>query len=143
MYYYSPSQNIFIPESLKQNYIDAGTFFEDAIEVDDEIWSEFSASLPPEGKIRKAGKKGLPEWVNIPPLTEQELAEQAAHDKSVKISQANQYINSRQWPGKAAIGRLKDAELKQYTLWLDYLEALELTNTSAATTIDWPVMPQV
>ncbi len=31
-------------------------------------------------------------------------------------------MNSKQWPGKAAIGRLKGEELAQYNLWLDYLE---------------------
>ncbi|STP21007.1 tail fiber assembly protein [Escherichia coli] len=46
------------------------------------------------------------------------------------INQVNEYINSKQWPGKAAIGRLKGEELAQYNLWLDYLDALELVDTS-------------
>lgn len=143
MYYYSPSQNIFIPDSLKQTYIDAGNFPDDGIEINDAIWQEFSANAPPQGKIREAGENGLPAWVDTPPLTTQELSDQAAHERSVKIAQANEYINSRQWPGKAAIGRLKETDLKQYGIWLDYLEALEVTDISNIKNINWPVMPSV
>ncbi|HCQ0095424.1 Caudovirales tail fiber assembly protein [Escherichia coli] len=52
-------------------------------------------------------------------------------------------MNSRQWPGKAAIGRLKSEELAQYNLWLDYLDALELVDTSSAPDIEWPTPPAV
>ncbi|CGN25542.1 Putative tail fiber assembly [Salmonella enterica subsp. enterica serovar Typhi] len=48
-----------------------------------------------------------------------------------------------QWPGKAAIGRLKGEELAQYNLWLDYLDALELVDTSGAPDIEWPTPPAV
>ena len=52
-------------------------------------------------------------------------------------------MNSRQWPGKAAIGRLKGEELTQYNLWLDYLDALELGDISSAPDIEWPTPPAV
>ncbi|WP_250205575.1 tail fiber assembly protein, partial [Escherichia coli] len=45
--------------------------------------------------------------------------------------------------GKAAIGRLKGEELAQYNLWLDYLDALELVDTSSAPDIEWPTPPAV
>ncbi|EPF4824647.1 tail fiber assembly protein, partial [Escherichia albertii] len=48
-----------------------------------------------------------------------------------------------QWPGKAAIGRLKGEELAQYNLWLDYLDALELVDPSSAPDIEWPTPPAV
>lgn len=44
---------------------------------------------------------------------------------------------------KAAIGRLKGEELAQYNLWLDYLDALELVDTSGAPDIKWPTPPAV
>ncbi len=50
-------------------------------------------------------------------------------------------MNSKQWRGKAAIGRLKGEELAQYNLWLDYLDALELVDTSSAPDIEWPTPP--
>ncbi|EFK6609437.1 TPA: tail fiber assembly protein [Escherichia coli] len=65
----------------------------------------------------------------------------AEAEKQARIDQANNYINSRQWPGKAALGRLSDAEKEQYNLWLDYLDALEAVDTSSAPDINWPTQP--
>ncbi|MDI4505523.1 phage tail protein [Escherichia coli] len=36
---------------------------------------------------------------------------------------------------------MKDNELVQYNLWLDYLDYLESTDASTAPDIDWPEMP--
>ncbi|BBR57930.1 MULTISPECIES: tail fiber assembly protein [unclassified Klebsiella] len=62
-------------------------------------------------------------------------------EKQARIDRANSYINSKQWPGKAAMGRLKESEKEQYNLWLDYLDALEAVDTSSAPAITWPVKP--
>ncbi|HCB1919266.1 TPA: tail fiber assembly protein [Citrobacter braakii] len=64
-------------------------------------------------------------------------------EKQARISQANEYMNSKQWPGKAVIGRLKGEELAQYNLWLDYLDALEAVDTSSVPDISWPSPPVV
>ena len=67
----------------------------------------------------------------------------AAEMKKISlVSEVNTYINTHQWPGKAAIGRLKGDELEQYNLWLDYLDALELVDTSGAPDIEWPTLRQ-
>jgi hypothetical protein len=63
-------------------------------------------------------------------------------EKQSRIDQANDYINSRQWPGKAALGRLTNAEKEQYNCWLDYLDALEAVDTSSAPYINWPESPE-
>ena len=73
----------------------------------------------------------------------EELIEITESERQLLINQANEYMNSKQWPGKAAIGRLKDDELAQYNLWLDYLDALELVDTSSAPDIEWPTPPAV
>lgn len=65
----------------------------------------------------------------------------AEADKQSRIDKANDYINSKQWPGKAAIGRLKVDELAQYNRWLDYLDALEAVDISSAPDIKWPTLP--
>ncbi|MEG2040961.1 MAG: tail fiber assembly protein, partial [Hafnia sp.] len=69
------------------------------------------------------------------------LVAAADAEKKNRIDSANEYMNSKQWPGKAAIGRLKGEELAQYNLWLDYLDALEAVDTSIAPDIDWPSKP--
>ena len=64
-------------------------------------------------------------------------------EKSRLIHEANNYINSKQWPGKVAMGRLKDTEKVQYNAWLDYLDSLDAVDTSSAPNIEWPTMPEV
>ncbi len=48
-----------------------------------------------------------------------------------------------QCPGKAEIGRLRVGELAQYYLWLDYLDSLELVDSSCAADIELPTPPVV
>lgn len=76
-----------------------------------------------------------------PDKTKEQLIQEANLEKEGRINSANDYMNSKQWPGKAAIGRLKGDELAQYNLWLDYLDALEAVDTSSAPNIEWPTPP--
>lgn len=78
----------------------------------------------------------------VPEKTKEQLIAEANLEKEGRINSANEYMNSKQWPGKAAIGRLKGDELAQYNLWLDYLDALEAVDTSTAPEIDWPQQPE-
>ncbi|KNC92539.1 tail fiber assembly protein [Trabulsiella odontotermitis] len=78
-----------------------------------------------------------------PEKTKEQLIQEATITKEELIQAANTYINNKQWPGKAAIGRLSGDELAQYNLWLDYLDALEAIDTSSAPDISWPVPPEV
>ncbi|WP_112872552.1 tail fiber assembly protein [Escherichia coli] len=111
--------------------------------MDEVIFREYFYDTPPEGKYRCVGEDGLPAWADIPPPTREEQIASAETKKQQLINQANDYMNSRQWVGKAAIGRLKGEELAQYNLWLDYLDALELVDTSSAPDIEWPTPPAV
>lgn len=83
------------------------------------------------------GKK----WVKNAEAEHTALVSDADAQKQYLITQANTHINTKQWPGKAAIGRLKDNELSQYNLWLDYLDALEAVDTASAPDIEWPTPP--
>ncbi|EEQ0796762.1 tail fiber assembly protein [Escherichia coli] len=74
--------------------------------------------------------------------TESELIARAEQEKQSKISQANEYMYSKQWPGKAAIGRLRGDELTQYNLWLDYFDALNAVDVRQASVIIWPEQPK-
>jgi hypothetical protein len=51
---------------------------------------------------------------DIPPPTHDELVANANIDKQLRIDQANDYMNSKGIPAKAAMGRLKDSEKEQY-----------------------------
>ncbi|EKN5087434.1 TPA: tail fiber assembly protein [Yersinia enterocolitica] len=86
-YLYSASTNSFYPSELVDVYKAANSFPEDTIDVDDGVYIEFSASAAPVGKVRAAGKKGLPVWGDIiqPILDADELAAKARHYRNAFI----------------------------------------------------------
>ncbi|ELW9471140.1 tail fiber assembly protein [Enterobacter asburiae] len=139
-YVYSPKNNAFYAVSLKDAYEMAGSWPDDSSDISDEMFIEFTASAP-EGKVRVAGDDGMPVWADIPPPTHEELVASANTEKQKRIDQANDNMNGKQWPGKAAMGRLKDSEKEQYNAWLDYLDELEAVDTSTAPDIKWPTPP--
>ncbi|MEB6409609.1 tail fiber assembly protein [Enterobacter vonholyi] len=138
--YYSAKKNAFYYLGWKHEYDAAGTWPDDAIEVADDIHEKYSAD-PPKGKILIAGADGMPAWGEKPPLTHDEIVAQAEAERKNRIGVANDFMNGKQWPGKAAIGRLKGDDLTQYNLWLDYLDELEDVDTSSAPNIVWPTSP--
>ena len=136
--------NLAYPYELQSLYVEKGEWPEEkGVDIDEVIFREYFYDTPPEGKYRCVGEDGLPAWADIPPPTREEQIASAETKKQQLINQANEYINSKQWPGKASIGRLKGEELAQYNLWLDYLDALELVDTSSAPYIEWPTPPAV
>lgn len=140
-YIYSPSENAFYASTLKSTYESNNTWPHDALDISDESAAEFMAE-PPEGMIRVAGPDGFPVWEVKPEPSHADQIAAADAEKQSLIDQANEYINSKQWPGKAALGRLKGDELAQYNAWLDYLDALEAVDTSTAPDITWPDKPE-
>ncbi|MEF8668994.1 tail fiber assembly protein [Escherichia coli] len=141
-YVFSPTENAFYLVALKYDYLTAGTWPSDGINIDAEDALVFMGNAP-EGKMRGIGDDGLPCWVDLPSPTHKEQLAAADSEKKSRIDHANEYMNGKQWPGKAAIGRLKGEELAQYNLWLDYLDALEMVDISSAPDIEWPTSPVV
>ena len=84
---------------------------------------------------------GMPAWADIPPPTKEELIQAAEYERQRRIDAANDFMNSKQWPGKVAIGRLKGDELVQYNFWLDYLDEVTAVDTSTAPDISWSPVP--
>lgn len=142
IYKWSAINNAFFPVSLLDSYMTAGWNLSDAIDIPDDVSMEYMGG-PPDGMIRVAGDDGLPAWSEIPPATHEEEVAAAESQKQLLIDQANAHMNSKQWPGKAAIGRLTGDELAQYNLWLDYLDALESIDSSSPPDINWPAPPEV
>lgn len=136
---YSPSMNLFYGTDWINDYCDSWPM--DCINITEAQFKEFTGE-PPEGKIRVAGADGLPCWADAPPPTHNELSAAAELGKQRRIDEASVYMNSKQWPGKAVMGRLKDKEKAQYNEWLDYLDELEAVDTSTAPDINWPEKPE-
>ncbi len=138
--YYSKSMNAFyIPEKI-MDYKMEKVWPDDAVLVAEQIVNEFIGE-PPDGKIRASGPDGLPCWVDIPPLTHDELMSYAEETKRSRIASANHYINSKQWPSRLTLGRLSSTEVKAFNLWLDYLDAVGAIDAATAPDIEWPTPP--
>ncbi|WP_017382226.1 tail fiber assembly protein [Enterobacter hormaechei] len=139
---FSPSENAFYPCELRVRYEATGSWPADGLEVDDAVFYEFTGEAPA-GKIRIIGSDGLPTWGDVPPLTKDEAIAAAETVKQGLIEQANEFINSQQWPSKLALGRLSDSDKAEFNLWLDYLDAVNSVDTSAAPDIKLPTSPDV
>ncbi|WP_338457198.1 tail fiber assembly protein [Citrobacter portucalensis] len=137
--YYSKSVSGFIPDQ----WMEDGTYNPvptDAIKLTKQEIKEFHCvSIP--GKMVDV-INGRLVWVDPTPPTHDEQVVAADAEKSRRINEANDYMNRKQWPGKVAIGRLKEDELAQYNLWLDYLDALEAIDTSMVPDLEWPYLPE-
>lgn len=139
-YVYSAVNNAFYLTSMKEDYISGNCWPTDGVECDEDIFTEYTKE-PPTGKVRIAGKDGYPEWGELPALTHDEQVATAELKRQMLIEQANSNMNSKQWPGKAAMGRLSSDEKYQYGAWLDYLDELEAINVTNAPDIEWPIKP--
>lgn len=84
----------------------------------------------------------MPRYKQAGTLPHEEQISTAVAVKQCRIDQTNTYINDKQWPGKAAMVRLGDAEKMQYNDSLDYLDELEEVNTSSAPDIERPTQPE-
>jgi len=138
-YLYDAASNAFYPLDMQDEYKKAGIWPKNGVEVDEDLFSSFQS--PAHGKVRIAGEDGYPAWGDIPPPSHDEQVASAEAQKQSLIDEANAHINSKQWPGKAAMGRLTDTEKTQYNAWLDYLDELEDVDTSSAPDIQWPNQP--
>lgn len=136
-YKYSAKNDVFIPTSFIAEYEKSGWDFSDAIDVDDDVYLEFIT--PPAGKVRVAGKEGLPAWEDIPPPTKEQLIEQTEAKKQSLIAEVN--TETEMLRAKLALGRIKDDEKALLNAWLDYLDELEAVDVSTAPDIIWPVKP--
>lgn len=141
--FFSAANNGFYNEKLKGSYYDKyNAWPADAVELTEAEVAEFSSGTPPAGKMLGADSTGMPAWLDVPPPTHEEQIEEADAKKQQRIEQVNSYMSSKQWPGKAAMGRLTDEEKVKYNAWLDYLDALEAVDTASVPDINWPDEPE-
>ncbi|MCC8367171.1 tail fiber assembly protein [Xenorhabdus sp. PB61.4] len=141
MYFYSAKNNAFYPTILKKDYINAGSWPDDGIEVNDEIYSEFVSNIAPKGKIRAAGKNGLPAWRNIPPPTQKELCQQAEVKKKKLMEYAKDIISPLQDAIDLDISTTEEKSMLNE--WRKYRVELNRIDCSIAPKIAWPEQPKI
>ncbi|EIH4402674.1 tail fiber assembly protein [Escherichia coli] len=110
----------------------------DAVEITDDLWQELLEGQA-EGKRITADEKGFPELTDLPPLTQQQLTEQAEKLKQALKNEADAEIAWRQDAVDAGIET--DKEARELTNWKKYRVLLMRVDIATAPDISWPVRP--
>lgn len=139
MYFYSPSTDVFIPESLVEVYRDAGTLPIDLIEVSIAVYEEYAAGATPEGKVRR-NVEGFPAWVDAPPPTPAEIIAAADAEKARKLEEVAS--RTELWRTQLSLGILSEKDKAQLRQWMLYAQTLQDTDTSLAPDVTFPTIPQ-
>ena len=113
---------------------------EDAVEVDESMWSRMMEGQL-EGKIIVNGPDDLPVLEERPGQGPEEYRHQARLELADLRRQGLEHIESMRWRDKAVMNRLGEEEKQEYNAWLDWLDALDSTDISGAPDVVWPVMP--
>lgn len=138
-YVYSAKNNSFYPVDMKDDYVAAGSWPPDGIEVSEKVFTKYVLNCPPDGKVRGAGDDGLPAWIDIPPLTKEENVAKADDNKKALINEVDSV--SRAWQTQLILGIISDEDKATLTSWMKYYQKLQAVNTSDAPDITWPVKP--
>nr|DAU58063.1 MAG TPA: tail fiber assembly protein [Caudoviricetes sp.] len=135
---FSALNNAFYPLSLKSRYIEAGSWPDDCVEVDDEVFQKYTGE-PPAGKVRGV-KDGLPCWIDLPPPTQEELE---AINKQTQFKLRDIADSEIAWRQDAVESDFAtEKEVTELYEWKKYRVLLMRIDTSAEQTIEWPTPPE-
>lgn len=134
-YYYSSKSDSFVIDINKSAYDDAGSWPDDAVEVDEEVFMTFTTT-PPEGKIRQGSENGLPVWVDAPPPTQGEITTQNESKRNNLKRVADSEIAWRQDAVDAEIAN--EDEVTALTAWKKYRVLLMRVDVNSP---KWPKVP--
>ncbi|QAV24705.1 tail fiber assembly protein [Proteus hauseri] len=140
MYYYSAKENAFYPEALKQDYINANTFPDDAVIVDDKVWLIFEINQPPIGMVRVAGKDGLPQWNKHPLLSPIELVKQAQYERTLRLNEVSKYTQN--WQTQLMLGIISENDKDKLLKWMKYAQLLQAMEITTIIDLHWPAKPE-
>ncbi|MBG6243098.1 MAG: tail fiber assembly protein [Candidatus Symbiopectobacterium sp. Dall1.0] len=139
VYVFSAKNLSFYPLVMKEDYVDAGSWPDDGVEVDEGVYSTFTQNIP-SGKQRGADEKGYPCWVDIPPPPREHIIAIAAKRKSSMMAKAAQNIAPLQ--DAVDLDMATEAERAQLVAWKTYRVLLNRVDISTAPTIIWPEAPE-
>lgn len=132
-YVWSPSTAGFYPIIEKERLIAVGEWPDDGVDVTGE---EYAALFPaPPGKFIDT-LDGRPQWVDMPPPSEEQLIAMAENERTTKRTFANNEINWRQDAVDAGIAT--DEETADLAAWKKYRVLLMRVDTAKPV---WPTPP--
>ena len=138
-YYYSSTENAFYPAKMQIGYKNSGTWPANGKWVNESVFAEFAISPAPSGKMRVAGKNGLPKWGDLPKPTKEQLITEAEQQKQLLADEAEKNITILE--RKVRLNMATDDDKNSLTAWEIYSINIADIDTSTAPDITWPVKP--
>lgn len=136
--FYSAQTNGFYPYSLFEDYSEAGSWPQDAVEIS-ERWYSYLLEGQSAGKVISANEYGSPVFSEAPPPTNEQLVAAADNQKAELIAVASEAIVPLQ--DAVDIGIATDDESARLLAWKKYRVLLNRIDTSIAPDIEWPTTP--
>lgn len=137
--YFSATTCGFYPLDMKSNYIDAGSWPDDAVEMTDKEKEIYWTRQAPAGKQLGGDKKGRPAWVDAPPPTKELSILFAEQKKSSLMAESTVSIDPLN--DAVDLGMATSEEELRLREWRKYRVLLSRVDTSTAPDIIWPVKP--
>lgn len=138
-YVFSPSRGAFFPSSLMEMYQQAGTWPEDAENVDLETYKTYSKT-PPKG-LMLGSEDGSPAWVPVGKNNDVELSYAAERRVDAEIDSAIRSVQILSYGIDLGVGKAEDRDkitlLKKYVVELSRVSLQE----SYPHNINWPKPP--
>lgn len=136
---YSKTTNAFYDMSRKDLFLEAGTWPDDVVEVEQNIAAEFMQT-PPSGKQRVSGDDGLPAWGDIPPPAKEDLIAAAEQVRQQLLAHADAVMLD--WRTELMLGEISDANRAKLSAWLAYKNEVKSADvTTDIEHVSWPVPP--
>ena len=122
-------------------YIRNGNWPDDALEVSDEVFSEYASFQNEDGMVRGVGDDGMPAWVKPPEPSKDELIKNAESKRSSLISKSSQEIDIL--TDAESDGSITEDEKAILERWKGYRLELRRLDVNNAPDITWPVEPEI
>ncbi|WP_024528254.1 tail fiber assembly protein [Serratia fonticola] len=139
MYLFSATTCAFYPLSMRADYLAAGTWPEEGIEVGASVFECYTGQ-PPEGKQRGSTPEGQPCWCDIPPLSASQQQASAERKKSRLMTNAGKIMSPLQ--DAEDLGIATAEESAQLRAWKVYRVKLNRIDPQGMSNIDWPHTPE-
>ncbi|MGJ7057413.1 tail fiber assembly protein [Morganella morganii] len=137
MYRFDPEECVFYSYGLKEEYLTAGNWPENGVDISDE---ERAGFMQKPGFVVGADKRGDPVWIPEPPPTKEQLTEQAETKKQFLLSEANTVISPLQDAVDLDMATAEEEALLKE--WKKHRVMLNRVDTSFAPNIIWPEKPE-
>lgn len=139
IYFYSIESNAFYAGSMREVYKSAGSWPEDAIEINETLYQNLLKGQE-EGRVITPDASGQPQLSEPPKPSPEELMAQIERIRAELFKEANTRITPLQDADELGIASADEKE--KLTCWKRYRVMLNRLDLSKAPDIQWPEKPQ-